>query len=136
MDVMTETRKELRCYVSWMGEDSIARTVVKENAEVKLEDAMENSKCINELEGPALFALLIDSRAIKSITKEARDYFSMRGRESRVIGFAILIDSPLSTIIGNFFMGLNRPRVPMRLFTDEVKALDWCKTLTKKLGAV
>jgi hypothetical protein len=132
MDVTTESRKDLRCYVSWMGVDGIARTVVKDNAEVQLEDAVENSVCINALPGPDRFVLLIDSRPIKSITKEARDHFSMRGRESRVIGFAILIHSPLSTIIGNFFMGLNKPRVPMRLFTDEEKALEWCKALTNK----
>lgn len=129
MDVMTETRKELRCYVSWMGADGIARTVVRSGAEIELEDARENSAVINSLPGPPQFPLLIDTRAIKSITKEARDHFSLRGRDSRVIGFAILIDSPLSRIIGNFFMGLNKPRVPVKLFTDEKKALAWCAAI-------
>lgn len=126
MDVETQTRKELRCYVTWMGADGIARTVVRESAEIDLNDARENSEVINAFPGPSNFALLIDARPIKSITKEARDHFSMRGRDSRVIAFAILIESPLSTIIGNFFMGLNKPRVPVRLFTNEKKALAWC----------
>lgn len=118
---------ELRCYWTWMNEEGIAVTKVKPKAEVVLEDAMENSKAVNSFPSNR-YSLLIDTKEIKSITKEARDFFSMKGRDSKVIAFAILIKSPLSTIIANFFMGLNKPRVPVRLFYDEKKALDWCKT--------
>lgn len=123
---------ELRAYYTWMGEDGVARTQVKEGADVVLEDAKENSIAVNSLVGPTNYSLVIDTRKIKSITKEARDFFSMRGRESRVFAFAILIDSPLSKIIGNFFMGLNKPRVPVKLFTKEEKAIDWCKKLKEQ----
>lgn len=121
---------ELRTYYTWMGADGIARTKVKQGAEIVLDDAKENSRVVNSLEGSATFSLIVDTRMIKSITKEARDYFSLRGRESRVYAFAILIDSPLSRIIGNFFMGLNKPRVPVKLFTSEQKAIAWCKQKT------
>src|SRR5687767_5776752 len=118
---------ETRVYYTWMGQDGVARTQVKPGAEVVLEDARENSRIVNSLNGPERFPLLIDTRQIKSISKEARDHFSLRGRSSRVNGFAILIDSPLSKIIGNFFMGLNKPRVPARLFTSEEQAAAWCR---------
>jgi hypothetical protein len=109
-----------------MGKDNIARTRVKDGAEIVLEDAKENSVAVCSLVGPEEFALIVDTRKIKSITKEARDYFSLNGRESRVIAFAILIESPLSRIIGNFFMGLNKPRVPVKLFNKEANAVEWC----------
>lgn len=124
---------ELRTYFTWMGDDGIARTVVKQQAEIVIEDAMANSVAVNNLNGTEKFVLLVDTRQIKSITKEARDYFSLNGRESRVVAFGILIDSPLSAIIGNFFMGLNKPRVPVKLFTNELAAINWCKTATKLL---
>ena len=117
---------ETRVYYTWMGADGIARTQVKPGSEVVLADALENSKAVNDLAGPSTYPLMIDARQITSITKEARDYFSMRGRESRVIALAIVIDSPLSRIIGNFFMGLNKPRVPTRLFGDTESAAEWC----------
>jgi len=123
---------ELRVYHTWMGHEGIARTRVKPNSKVVLEDAIENAKAVNGLFGPAYFPIIIDTRQIKSITKEARDFFSMRGRESRVYGFAILVGSPLSKIIGNFFMGLNKPRVPVKLFTHEDKAISWCKKLSRE----
>lgn len=126
---------ELRAYYTWMGSDGIARTQVKTGYAIVLEDAEENAKTVNGLFGPDFYPLVIDTRNIKSISKEARDFFSMRGRESRVYGFAILVDSQLSKIIGNFFMGLNRPRVPVKIFTTEKKAIEWCKKLDRPIDA-
>ncbi len=114
-------------YITWMGKDGIARTVVKSNMEVGLKEAKENTEAVNAIYKGKQFPLLIDSRNIKSISKEARDHFSLRNRESVVNAFAIIIYSPLSRIIGNFFMGLNKPRVPARLFTNEEEALAWLK---------
>lgn len=125
---------ETRCYQTWMGKDGIARTVVKQDAEIGLQDAHENSKVINQLIGPEKFALIIDTRKIKSISREAREFYSMRGRESRVIGFAFIIGSPLSTFIGNFFMQLNKPRVPVKLFSDQEKAILWCNQIMKEFN--
>ena len=118
---------ELRTYWTWMGDDGIVRTKVKLGAEVVLEDAKKNSLAVNSF-SLNQYPLLIDTTAIKSITKEARDYFSMNNRDSKVVAFAILINSPLSKIVANFFMGLNKPRVPVKIFNDEVKAVDWCKS--------
>ncbi len=118
---------ELRTYYTWMGEDGIGRTVVKKNSEVTFADAKENSAAVNSLCQGTKFPLLIDSRDIKSIEKQARDYFSLKGRESNVNSFAIIIASPLSRIVGNFFMGLNKPTVPVKLFTDEREAISWLK---------
>ena len=114
-------------YTTWMGKDGIARTVVKSDAEVNLKEAQENTRAIASLHTGKKFPLLIDSRNIKYITKEARDHFSIKNRETVVTSFAILIYSPLSRIIGNFFMGLNKPTVPAKLFTDEQEALQWLK---------
>jgi len=68
---------------------------------------------------------LVDLRDINSITKEARDHFSMRDRKPAVSAIAMLVKSPVSSIIGNFFLGLNKPSVPTHLFTSEVKAVNW-----------
>jgi hypothetical protein len=132
MQIPLENVVDLRAYNTWMGEDGIARTQVKDGAEIVLEDAKSNSVAVRSLVGPEKFALIVDTRKIKSITKEARDYFSLNGRESRVIAFAILIESPLSRIIGNFFMSLNKPRVPVKLFNSEAKAIEWCEHLIPK----
>lgn len=110
-----------------MGKDGIVRSVVKKNAEVTLADAKENTVAVATFYYGKKYPLIIDARGVKSISKEARDHFSLRGRESVVNAFAIIISSPLSRIIGNFFMGLNKPTVPMRLFENEKDAIKWLK---------
>lgn len=120
---------ELRCYFTWMGEDGIARTKVKKNSEVVLEDAMENSKVVNSFFVDEKFPLLIDARGIKSMTREARTFFTTNGRETNTMAFAILIDSSVSRVVGNFFLGINKPAVPTKLFSNEKEAIKWLMNL-------
>ncbi|HEX8516211.1 MAG TPA: STAS/SEC14 domain-containing protein [Bacteroidia bacterium] len=128
MEVLQQSEViELSAYYTWLGSDGIIRTKAKPFADVTLKEAKENSVAVNSLTGGKAAVLLVDSRDIRSISKEARDYFSMNNRESFIVAFALVIDSPLSRIIGNFFMGLNKPRVPARLFTDEKEAINWLK---------
>ena len=72
--------------------------------------------------------VLIDMTAITEISKEARDYFANERTASIQRATALLINSPVSRVIGNFFMGLNKPITPTRLFTDPDKAIQWLHT--------
>jgi len=123
---------EVDAYWTWMGEDGIARTKVKPGSDVTLKEAKQNSAAVLSLSEKKSYPLLVDSTQIKSMTKEARDHFSINNRETKVVAFALLIDSPLSRIIGNFFMGLNKPRVPAKLFTNETNALEWLTQFLQK----
>ncbi len=119
------TAHDLRCYNTWMGDDGIARTKVKLNSEVTVDDARENSKVVNGFYIDEKFPLLIDARGIKSITREARSFFTTNGRDTNTMAFAILIDSSVSRVIGNFFLGINKPAVPTKLFLNENTAVQW-----------
>lgn len=122
-----ENAVEVTCFYSWMGEDGIARTKVKPGAEVTVDFARENSTAVNALFTGKKYPLLIDARGIKSMTRDARNQFSTKGRETNVLAFGIVIGSPLSRVIGNFFMGINKPAVPTRLFDNEEDAEKWLK---------
>lgn len=94
-------------------------------AEVELDHAKENTLKVQEISGDQVYPIMVDIRKIRSISKEARDHFSMRGRKPGVVAIAMLVSSPLSRIIGNFFLGLSQPVVPAKLFTDEETAIKW-----------
>lgn len=116
---------EITCYFTWMGADGIARTKVKAGAEVGLEEARENSVLVNSFFAGTKFPILIDARGIKSMSREARNFFTANGRNTNTCAFAIVIDSSVSKVVGNFFLGINKPVVPTKLFTDERSALEW-----------
>lgn len=126
------TAHDLTCYFTWMGEDGIARTKVKAGSEVKLEHAKENSVVVNSFYIDRKFPLLIDSRGIKSISRDARNFFTTNGRKTNTLAFAIIIDSSISKVIGNFFLGINKPGVPTKLFLDESNALEWLSKLKEQ----
>jgi len=119
--------KEINSFYTWMGEDGICRTVTKPQTEIGLNDAKENTAIVTGLFTGKKFPILIDSRNIKSMTREARAHFSTNGRDTKISSMAILVKSPLSRVIGNFFMGLNKPQIPARLFDSEAEAIEWLK---------
>lgn len=122
------TAIELSVFWTWMGDDGICRTKTKPQAEITLKEAIENSTAVSSLYKNKKFPLLVDARNVKTMAKEARKHFSTNDRETRITSMAIMVKSPLSRVVGNFFMGLNKPKIPARLFDDENAAVEWLKT--------
>ena len=119
---------EIEGFVTWMGDDCIVRTVVKPGIDIGISEARKNSEIVNSLIVEGKSPLIVDNRKIKSITKDARDRFSIKDRETNVSAIAIIIGSSLSRMIANFYLGINKPKIPVKLFNSEEKAVQWCKT--------
>ncbi len=113
---------ELEKFRTWMGDDGISRTKVRENATVLLADAKQNTEAVQTFYKGVKFPLMVDIRNINSISPEAREHFTLKGRETVINSFAIVHSSALSRIIGNFFLTFNAPPIPVRLFKREEKA--------------
>jgi hypothetical protein len=113
----------------WLADDGIVRSDMLPDANETLETAKENVKAGIKVAGGNKRPLLLDMSKISSMNKEARDYYAMGDkRDSSESAVALLISSPLSRVIGNFFMGLNKPVIPTKLFNDKELALAWLKT--------
>jgi hypothetical protein len=124
---MEDKRIRTQTATNWLGADGIMRAVMHPAAEDTLQTAQENiAACAKICQGKKR-PMLVDFRQIKAQTREARAYYA--GEESAKIFSAVslLVASPVSRVIGNFFTGLNRPIYPLRLFTSEDEALAWLK---------
>jgi hypothetical protein len=106
----------------------------REGAVVELTEAEEEVKVVGELvkeylDGRSL--LLIDIRLIASISRDARRLFASDEVSNTygVRALALILGSPVSTFIGNFWQAINRPPHPTRLFTDEAKAVEWLESI-------
>jgi hypothetical protein len=108
-----------------MDDRGFIRTVVKPGSVIELKDAQENTEAVIRISGGSNFPILVNLTEIKYISKEARDHFSMRGRKPNVICIAMVVNKPVSMIVGNFFLGLNKPTVPTKLFVSEKSAEKW-----------
>lgn len=106
--------------------DRFLRMVFVDRAEVGIEDAREAIAISRELfgHGPAL-PVNVDMRRLRSQTAEARAFFAAPDGILITPGLALIVASPVSRMIGNFFLGLNRPICPTRLFSDFEPAEAW-----------
>lgn len=78
------------------------------------------------------YPLLSNIKNIKGSTKAARDYMASKDGCQGVIAAAVLIDSPIGSMIGNFFIRVSKPFVPTQIFTDEAEAKKWLSQYVKR----
>lgn len=105
-------------------EDGILHCIYKE---VDMVDLAYAQACVRErleyVRGKA-YPSLFDITRIKQSTKEARDFLANEGNEL-VSASAILISSPMLQMTANFYIMVNKPINPTRMFTDRKSAQEW-----------
>lgn len=116
----------------WLGNDNIVRKIFLENAEETLADAWESSTAINELTLGKKLPLMVDFTPLRSIDPEARSFYASKDAFEVISAAAAVTKSRISRVIGNFFLGFNKPEYPRRLFNDEDSALEWLKQFNNK----
>jgi hypothetical protein len=118
---------ELRSLTFWQDDDGICRGRARVGHDEDLDGAMALVALLRRVGRGAPLPLLMDIREGRSITREARAYLAGEEAQAVVQAGALLVSSGVSSVIGNFFIRLARPRVPTRLFTDEGEAIAWLR---------
>ncbi|MDH5542458.1 MAG: STAS/SEC14 domain-containing protein [Nitrospinota bacterium] len=108
-------------------ENNISRVNINENAEVDLADAEEIISTILKIRGGEILPVCIDIRKLKSISREARQYFASDDRPRVGNAVALVVESSTTRVIGNFFLGLNKPSYPLKIFQNVNDATGWLK---------
>jgi hypothetical protein len=72
--------------------------------------------------------ILVELNEIKSVSKESRRIYSSEKTAKYLSAAALLVGSPVSRIIGNFYQGINKTYMPVKLFTRTKEAVAWLKT--------
>jgi len=69
--------------------------------------------------------VLVDARPVRSMTRAAQRLTAEHPAAARTDALAIMVEGPVSRMLGNFFMSVSRPTYPTRLFTEEAAARAW-----------
>jgi hypothetical protein len=107
----------------WLRSDGIVQLVWAPRVAMGLEDALAATEAMAKLTGGRQSALLVDAHDVGPQDRPARSEFARRG--DLVSAVALIVGTPLSRMMGNFFLAVSRPMAPTRLFDDEVSALAW-----------
>ncbi len=112
----------------WLRPDGIVLLEWSDGARISLDDALEATGAMEGLTGGVPARLLVNSRSAASVDRSVRMEFVRRA--SLVSAVALVVTTPLSRLMGNFFIAVNSPTAPTRLFDDDASALAWLETVT------
>ncbi len=113
----------------WITDENIVIRKSYPGSVTSLDNAVENVEATAKLSNHTRLPLLVDMRKIKGISGEARNYYT---KADNISALALWVDSPLSMLIGNFFIGLNKTIIPTKIFTKESNAMKWLKKFLEK----
>ncbi len=119
-DVSVVTNPKFRM---WRRPDGIVQLVWVPRCTMALADAVAAVEAMTLLVRGDAAPLLVDARDTGPQDRSARGEFARRGE--LVSAIALLVGTPLSRMLGNFFIGVSRPIPPTRLFDDEDAAVSW-----------
>ncbi|MBS1122868.1 MAG: hypothetical protein H6Q90_5096 [Deltaproteobacteria bacterium] len=117
---------ETRTCIFKLDPRGFVHAVMRTGCEMDVEDAVANVGVLHQLGPNKRSRVLVDMRGVRSQTRGARQYFAGPEAAKVSAAVALLIGSPISSVLGNFFMRVGGPlRTPTALFTDASKAISW-----------
>ena len=114
------------CFI-YLGDDGIMRLITKPMTHSVLETSMEEVEAMMSLANGKRVPLFSDIRNMLSVSPETRTYTNSPEVVKCFTAVGMMVGNVFSRVIGSFIVGINKPSYPVKLFTDEEKALNWLK---------
>ena len=95
------------------------------SAVLTLRDAEENIMSMRRMAPEGHACILADIRNVRYIERPARVHIASDESQSLMERLAILVDSPLTKLIGNLIIAFSTAKFPVRVFTSKYDAESW-----------
>ena len=109
----------------WLRPDGIVAMTFAPAIATNLADALAAVEAMIRLTHGRRGPLLVNLHAAGPQDRAARGEFARR--DDVVSAVALVVDTPLLRILGNFYLSVNKPKAPTRLFGDEASAVAWLR---------
>lgn len=114
----------------WLRPDGIVQVQWAPRLEIGLEDATAAIEAMTQLTGGRQSRLLVEMHDPGHQTRAAR--LELARRDDTVSAVAVIVDTPLSRMLGNFFLSVSKPLYGTRLFGNEASAVAWLHGLVDR----
>ena len=108
--------------------DGIIRMEISKTDEITLENVNDFLAAVKVIGGGKSFCNLIIFEKFVQVDKESREYTASEEANIYTIAEALVIKSSALKIVGNFYIQVNKPTRPTKIFTNEEDATKWLKT--------
>lgn len=96
--------------------------------EVTKAHLMHLSREVERLGNGKKMPVYIHTKHHLTITSEGRNYTTTPEGSRFALANAVLVDSFAKRILLNFYMEMNKPKIPLKSFSNKAAALEWLKT--------
>jgi len=83
-----------------------------------------------QITGGKKIPAIADISSVKHVDKEARIFFSSKEAGKDLLALAVVLNNPVTRMMGNFFVKFYRPEYPFRFFTNSTEATEWIVSFT------
>ena len=118
-------------YVYYELQDDLMIGTYKKDLKINLEIAKEIVKVRQEFANHSPVLGLIYNQGVIKMDKKAREYFASDEGVKGIIAAAIVVGSPFTTFLANFFVSVNKPKMPVRVFSNAADARKWLQRYRK-----
>lgn len=115
-----------------LDDEGILTFILHDKCEYTIDDAKENVGIAKKFCNGKPAPLCVDMAGMLSVDKASREYGTSDELANQFTAMAMLARSKVGVIIGNMFIGFNKPPIPTKLFTDKKKAMDWLRKHLRK----
>ncbi len=105
--------------------DGIVQLTTIENFTFTIKETIEGIDAIGKLSGGQPVCVLKIAGLGSTVDTDSRHYIANERGARYSIAEAIVIQSFAQKIIGNFYLKVEKPQKPTRLFTDTASAVEW-----------
>ena len=108
--------------------DRILRVKLFDDAEIELEDAIQNYEATIAITQGEKFLVMVDATSNVSVSKEARAFVALTKENEKRIAEAFITTSVANKLVGNFYINFNKPKTPTKIFSSETDAIKWLES--------
>jgi hypothetical protein len=110
-------------YKIWIA-DNIVHVLYKEGSMIGLKTAKELVEARLNLQKGKSYNGIAYLNNVALLNKETKEYLAIAGYKG-VIKVALIAKSPISILVGNLFILVNKPPKPTKLFKNKEDAIKW-----------
>ncbi|HEX7905441.1 MAG TPA: hypothetical protein VF487_16325 [Chitinophagaceae bacterium] len=118
-------------YVYYELQDDLLIGTYKKGLKINLDIAKEIVKTRLEFIDYKPKLTLALNQGVMSMDKKARDYLSSDEGIRGAIAGAIVLDTPFGSFLGNFYLSVTKPKIPLRIFSKKETAVKWLQQFRK-----
>ena len=103
----------------------IIENIINDYCTLQRENVLEIKEVNKQVSNGQPYAVLVDSGIYTAISKEARELLASKEFAEITIAKALLVRSLGHRIVGQFYIRINKPFIPTKIFSDREEAIKW-----------